>query len=112
MVLVSWTHSTSVPLDSSQASSLGSRAVIEFTFHVAIRMPTNLPAASDNAAPRRGGGRRVRSRRAPGSYGDGRGPPPPVTPCPARRAVPQTVSRVPGLTRWWSVPPSAPIWPS
>jgi hypothetical protein len=45
--LASWRHSTSVPLLSSQASSLGRRAVIEFTFQVAIRMPHNLPGGSD-----------------------------------------------------------------
>ncbi|GHE59856.1 hypothetical protein GCM10018771_46980 [Streptomyces cellulosae] len=40
-----------MPLLSSQARSLGRRAVIEFTFQVAMRMPHNLPAASDNARP-------------------------------------------------------------
>lgn len=49
MVLVSWMHSTSVPLLSSQASSLGRRAVIELTFQVAMRMPDNLTDPADNA---------------------------------------------------------------
>ncbi|GAA3247170.1 hypothetical protein GCM10010469_03600 [Streptomyces labedae] len=40
-----------MPLLSSQARSLGRRAVIEFTFQVAMRMPHNLPAACDNARP-------------------------------------------------------------
>ncbi|WDV30778.1 hypothetical protein OIM90_03450 [Streptomyces sp. AD16] len=42
-------HSTSVPLLSSQASSLGRRAVIELTFQVAMRMPDNLTDPADNA---------------------------------------------------------------
>ncbi len=42
-----------MPLLSSQASSLGRRAVIEFTFQVAMRMSHNLPGGSDNAPPGR-----------------------------------------------------------
>ncbi len=38
-----------MPLLSSQARSLGRRAVIEFTFQVAMRMSHNLPGGSDNA---------------------------------------------------------------
>ncbi|GGY74849.1 hypothetical protein GCM10010385_26090 [Streptomyces geysiriensis] len=40
-----------MPLLSSQARSLGRRAVIEFTFQVAMRMSHNLPGGTDNAAP-------------------------------------------------------------
>ncbi|GHD36489.1 hypothetical protein GCM10010317_000870 [Streptomyces mirabilis] len=40
-----------MPLLSSQASSLGRRAVIEFTFQVAMRMPHNLPGGYDNGSP-------------------------------------------------------------
>lgn len=39
-----------MPLLSSQASSLGRRAVIEFTFQVAMRMPHNLPGGYDNGS--------------------------------------------------------------
>ncbi|CAM5494143.1 hypothetical protein STENM223S_06200 [Streptomyces tendae] len=52
-----------MPLLSSQASSLGRRAVIEFTFQVAMRMPHNLPGGTDNAVPP--------------------GPAPDLAPCPA-----------------------------
>ncbi|GGU65097.1 hypothetical protein GCM10010498_23370 [Streptomyces cavourensis] len=63
-----------MPLLSSQASSLGSRAVIELTFQVAMRMTPNLAAPTDSrrkpAARRRTAGREARKkgRKGPGGY--------------------------------------------
>ncbi|GEB57986.1 hypothetical protein SGA01_35910 [Streptomyces gardneri] len=47
--MVSWMHSTSVPVLSSQARRRGSRAVIELTFQVAMRMEASLLAGCDSA---------------------------------------------------------------
>ncbi|GHJ97275.1 hypothetical protein SNE510_67940 [Streptomyces sp. NE5-10] len=63
-----------MPLLSSQASTRGSRAVIELTFQVAMRMTPTLLAGTDS------------------------GPDPAHSP-----------TEAPEASRWWSVPPRAPI---
>ncbi|GGX94596.1 hypothetical protein GCM10010358_55600 [Streptomyces minutiscleroticus] len=104
MVLASWRHSTSVPLLSSQASSRGRRAVIEFTFQVAMRMDHNLPGGCDNGRPE---GRGARPRPPAADADRLRGPAGRWATGAAQRSVEE-----PGASRRCSVPPSAPIWRS
>ncbi|GAA5013859.1 hypothetical protein GCM10023335_36930 [Streptomyces siamensis] len=91
-----------MPVLSSQASSLGRRAVIEFTFQVAMRMPDNLPGGYDN------GPTAVREQPAVGPCGAAK--------CAMAVAVAvavageaHTSAEPPGASRRCSEPPRAPI---
>ena len=77
-----------MPLLSSQARSLGRRAVIEFTFQVAMRMFPNLPGGTDNAVPPLPGPERDRTRTSAGRH---------------------TRAESPEASRRCSAPPSSPI---
>lgn len=96
-----------MPLLSSQASSLGRRAVTEFTFQVAMRMPHNLPGGYDNGSAEDTPCRPFTTGTAgSGTERHGFG-------CCRVRALPdQTSADAPGVSRRCSEPPRAPIWRS